>query len=253
VDLSSKDIITILKQQDSKFTGILSDFTLPIHRANVLADNDPGLSSKFDDAAPVEHSEPQLATAATSIQIAIHYLIKALGKLASDPIMAKRHLLSTLSLTLHGFGRLHSNLVGKMVGITEEMKDLVALKSHTGRDMRDVIDDAFFRAGGGSLALSAASSAPMAPHGMRGRPFPMGPPPFAKPAAPFPFVPAPPGAFAFTPARFPPPTGLLPPPRSRPPFRPRLGAPPRGRPRSYSPTRADLFQGTRARSPSRRH
>jgi hypothetical protein len=251
-DITAKDILTLLKQQDSKFTGILSDFTLPTHRANTLVENDPGISSKFDDAAPVDHAEAELATAAATIQTGIHYLMKALGKLASDPVIAKRHLLATLSLTLHGFGRLHSNLVGKMVGITEEMKDLVALKSHTGRDMRGVIDDAFFRAGGGSLALSATNPNPMAAHTLGARPFPMGPVPFPKPTT-LPFFAAP-GPLTLAPVGFPTPSGPFPPPRSRPPFpRPRMGGSPRGRPQSYSPTRGDTRQGSRTRSPPRRH
>jgi hypothetical protein len=251
-DIKSKEIFTSLRQQDSKFTGILSDFTLPPHRIHGLLEDDPGLSSKFEEAAPVEDAEEELIAAARTIQSGIHYLIKALGQLARQPATARKYLTSSLALTLHGFGRLHSNMVGKMVGVTEDMKQLVALKKHTGRDMRDVIDDAFFRAGGGSLVLSAASAAPMAPHTLGTRPLPMGPPSFPRTLPPVPYA-GPPGPPPFAPPRFPPPRPFLPPPRSRAPFNVRTGGAPRGRPRSYSPQRGDIHQGTRARSPFRRH
>jgi hypothetical protein len=259
-DLSSKEIYALLRQQDSKFAGILSDFTIPLHKVNALLEGDPGLSSKFEEAAPVEDAEQELVAAATTIQSAIHYLMRALGKLAKEPATARKYLTSSLSLTLHGFGRLHSSMVGKMVGVTEDMKQLVALKKHTGRDMRDVIDDAFFRTGGGSLALSAAPTASLAPSPTAfsaagaTRTIPMGNVPFPKPhPAAFSFAAAPQGAFPLPPPRQPPPPFTYASPRFRQALsRPRLGGPPRPRTHSYSPPRAGTL-GARPRSPQRRH
>jgi hypothetical protein len=239
-DVPPNKLLDTLKTFDPKFAGILSDFSLSSYYLNRLSEEDPGIPSLFDDAAHIEGAEPELCAAITTMQMGIHFMIKALGRLAKDPYAAKKQLISALSLNLHAFSRLHSNLVGKMVGVTDDMKHLVALKSHTGREMRELIDDAFFRTGGGSLALSAGSPSALAP-------------------ASFPSSAAPPAraALSFSKPQPPPyprlPSQVFPLSRGRAPFARPWADKSGKRASSFSPQRGRTLWGKRPTSPPRRH
>jgi hypothetical protein len=246
-DMSPKQIKKALRKRDSKFEGVLTDFNLPERAFTALLRGEPPLAPIFEDGAAIPDLTADLADSITATQTGIHYLIAAMGKLAKDPPGAKDQLEVALVMCLQGLSFLHTDLIAKWTGITEEEKQFIELKQHAGRQARHWLDEKFFRQGGGSQGLSASAALHDA---AAAGPATYGPTSLAKPQGAFALASSSRELFPIATTGRPPQALALPPSRRLPFPRPRSQRPTKPRPRSFSPPKR---AAGRTGSPTRRH
>jgi hypothetical protein len=159
-DFQARHIFAMLKKQYHGFSGCLTNFQISPQRLSDWLSEDPGLPDQFKDGAEITRGEESLKRALMALQLSAHRSIKGMRHMASDPIESFYRLRESLSLQLHSLTLLHTHMVGKSVGISEDRRHMISLKQHMSKEAADYVDDAFFREGGGSRELSAKPATP---------------------------------------------------------------------------------------------
>lgn len=159
-DFTNKDLFRMLRSLDEHFEGCLADFTLPPQTISNLLAGDEGVSGDFEEGAQVIEGDPALQIGLISLEATAHFLIRAMGRLASKPEEAADCLLSALPLLLHGTARVQAHLILEAAGITAERRRKEDLKVHVPREARAAIDASFFPAGAGAIGVPGTPPAP---------------------------------------------------------------------------------------------
>jgi hypothetical protein len=152
-DYSHKELFKMLQRLDCRFHGCITDFKLAPQRISNLLATDKGVKGKFEEAAQVTRGDPVMLVALATLESSIHHMIRAMGQLASRPHLAAEHLMSALPLLMHGASRLHARVIMDAQGMSTEQRHREALKDRVPRELREVIDTAFFRPEAGAATV----------------------------------------------------------------------------------------------------
>jgi hypothetical protein len=104
-EFPSKHLYKILKDMDHDFRGCITDFTLQPQQISNLLAADTWSGGKFREGAEVARGDPEMIVAVATLQSGLFHMMKAMGRLASRPQDAARHLLTSLPPLLHGTSR----------------------------------------------------------------------------------------------------------------------------------------------------
>jgi hypothetical protein len=162
-DYPSKELYKMLRGLDHKFHGCITDFTLSPQKISNLLSTDRGTTGKFTEGAQVTRGDPVMLTALASLESTTHHMIRAMGKLASKPKIAAEHLVTALPLLMHGISRLHARVIMDAAGISTDERQKESIKDSVPRELRAVVDTAFFQAGAGAVAVPGIQAATPSP------------------------------------------------------------------------------------------